>query len=211
MNAFAVGRSSASAIGITDGILRALSGRELLGVIAHEVSHIRNDDIFVMGLADLLTRATHVLCLLGQILLLLSLPYALSVNTLPFSWWVIPLLIAAPTLSALMQLALSRTREFDADLNASELTGDPEGLASALQRMDHLQGNWFERILLPGRHDPGPSLLRTHPDADQRVRRLLALRNKRAPEIPLVHATRGRAPWAPARAPRRRHLTGLWY
>jgi heat shock protein HtpX len=75
---------------------------------------------------------------------------------------------------------LSRTREYDADLNAARLTGDPGGLAQALARIERVQGGWFERIFLPGRHLPAPSLLRTHPPTEERIARLMALKPKLA-------------------------------
>ena len=111
----------------------------------------------------------------------------------------------------LLQLALSRTREFDADMAAAELTGDPQGLASALDKMERYQGGFVEQIFFPGRRVPEPSLLRTHPETEERIRRLLAL-PPRPPEVrappegyrivrahPLIQAT-----------PRWR-VHGLWY
>jgi heat shock protein HtpX len=213
LNAFAVGSPHQSAIAVTDGLLRRLSDRELLGVLAHEMSHIRNNDLWVMGLADIFSRMTSLLSLFGQILLILNLPLVL-IGAGAFNWWAIALLILAPNLSALAQLALSRTREYDADLNAVALTGDPEGLASALARIERVQGGWMERILLPGRRVPEPSLLRTHPRTDDRIRRLLELR----PAAPRL-AQRLDGFGGPAvdlhgrpvtRSPRW-HVTGLWH
>lgn len=175
LNAFAVGTRQQAAIAVTDGFLRRLTLREMAGVLAHEISHVRNDDLWVMGLADLFSRATNLLSLVGQFLLLLNLPLILF-GQMAINWSAILLLILAPNLSALAQLALSRTREYDADLNAARLTGDPEGLARALAKIESEQGGWLERILMPGRRIPDPSLLRTHPPTDKRVARLLALR-----------------------------------
>ena len=84
----------------------------------------------------------------------------------------------APTLSVLAQLGLSRTREYDADLNAAQLTGDPEGLARALVKIERVQGSWIERLFLPGRGVPEPSSLRTHPRTEDRVRRLMELQTE---------------------------------
>ena len=139
LNAFAVGAPHSSAIALTDGLIRQLNIRELLGVLAHEMSHIVNNDLWVMGLADLFSRTTSILSLLGQFLLILNLPLVL-IGAATISWWAILLLIFAPNLSALAQLALSRTREYDADLNAVRLTGDPQGLMSALAKIEELQG-----------------------------------------------------------------------
>ena len=77
-------------------------------------------------------------------------------------------------LSALLQLALSRSREYSADIEAVNLTGDPHGLASALEKIEYYQGGWIERILLPGHKLPDPSLLRTHPQTEERIKRIVA-------------------------------------
>lgn len=188
LNAFAVGRPERSAIAVSDGLLRGLSERELAGVLAHEVSHIRNNDLWVMGLADLASRATALLSLVGQVLLLVNLPLVVF-GAATVNWLAIVLLVFAPHLSALAQLALSRTREYDADLNAALLTNDPRGLAGALARIERAQGGWLERVLLPGRRLPEPSLLRTHPDTRDRIERLLAL-EPRLPRAPVVVAQR---------------------
>lgn len=214
LNAFAVGNRGRSAIAVTDGLLRQLESRELLGVLAHEISHIRNNDLWVMGLADMFSRATSMLSLFGQFLLLLNLPLVLFYQV-AINWPAILLLVFAPTLSALAQLALSRAREYDADLNAVRLTGDPHGLASALERIEQVQGGWMERIFLPGRRIPEPSLLRTHPQTAERIRRLASLAKRidvlQSPAdlagMPGRHGGFGR----PVTRPPRWHITGLWH
>ena len=85
-------------------------------------------------------------------------------------------LIAAPTVGGLLQMALSRTREFDADLGAAMLTGDPDGLASALRKLERAHGKLWEGLMLPGGRIPDPSVLRTHPHTEERVARLMALK-----------------------------------
>lgn len=212
LNAFAVGSPAQSAVAVSDGLLRRLDDRELLGVLAHEVSHIRNRDLWVMGLADMMSRATSLLSLFGQLLLLFNLPLLL-IGAATINWLAILLLIAAPHLSALAQLALSRTREYDADLDAARLTGDPLGLAQALAKIEQLQGGWMERILLPGRRVPEPSLLRTHPHTADRVRRLMDLARSADAQRPWsgrggIDPLVGRAPVV--RAPRW-HVNGLWH
>lgn len=179
LNSFAVGSRQRSAIAVSDGLLRGLEMRELVGVLAHEISHIRNNDLWALGLADTFSRATALFSLAGQFLLVLNLPLIMLTGS-QISWSAILLLILAPNLSALAQLALSRTREYDADLNAALLTGDPEGLASALAKLERVQGGWLERMLLPGRRVPEPSLLRTHPPTAERIARLLALKPRLA-------------------------------
>jgi heat shock protein HtpX len=174
MNAFAVGRPEDSAIAVTDGLLRGLNLRQVTGVLAHEMSHIRNGDLKVMALGDVLTRLTSLMSTLGLIALAFSLPAMLAAG-MQIPWLAILLLIFAPTIGGLMQLALSRAREYDADLDAAGLTGDPQGLASALLTLERRQGRLWEGLLLPGSRLPDPSLLRTHPPTEERARRLMSL------------------------------------
>lgn len=216
LNAFAVGSRRHAAIAVTDGLLRSLSLRELAGVLAHEVSHIRNNDLMVMGLADTVTNLTRLMSLFGMALLILNLPL-LMMSQQAVPWILVLLLIAAPWGGALMQLALSRTREFDADLDAAHLTGDPEGIASALARIDSLQRSPWEGLRFPGSRIPTrrqgrniPSLLRTHPLTEERVRRLMELRTP-PPVLPHLnamplHLVMPRT----VRRPRTR-LGGYWY
>ena len=180
INAFAVGRHNDSAICLSDGLLRALNQEELVGVLAHEISHIRNNDLWMMGLADAVSRLTRMLSWIGQLLLLLNLPM-LILGGDTFPWLLVLLLIGTPIASFLLQLALSRTREYDADLDAATLTGNPRGLANALAKMERLRGSWLERLLLSGRRLPEPSVFRTHPDSADRIRRLLELEAGRRP------------------------------
>ncbi len=214
LNAFAVGNRQQSAIAVTDGLLRHLTPRELRGVLAHEISHVRNNDLFVMSLADTFSRATSTLSLMGQFLLLLNLPLIL-LSGATISWLAIFLLVFAPTFSGLAQLALSRTREFDADLGAAWLTGDPEGLASALRKIEKIQGSWLERIFMPGRGIPEPSILRTHPETEERVARLLSLKKQFGEGIqpPLDSMSSWMAGFsAPVERPPRWHIgSGLWH
>jgi heat shock protein HtpX len=174
LNAFTLGQRGQAAIALTGGLLRHLSQRELTGVLAHEISHIRSNDIWVMTLADTVSRLTRTFSLFGQLLLFLNLPLILLAGSgLP--WLAILLLIFAPAISVLMQLALSRTREFDADVDAAELTGDPLGLASALHKLDRYQGGLLRRILMPGGRIPDSWILSTHPSSQERIRQLTEL------------------------------------
>jgi heat shock protein HtpX len=178
MNAFAVGMPDNSVIALSDGLLRRLSQREIAGVLAHEVSHIAHEDIRIMGFADLVGRITDYLSLIGQVLLLINL-FLLLFGTSIISWTAILILIFAPIITDLLQLALSRNREYDADLSAAELLGDPQPLISALLKMERYQGHLMEQIFLPGHRSPEPSLLRTHPPTKERVERLLELKERR--------------------------------
>jgi heat shock protein HtpX len=174
LNAFAVGNKDKAAIAVSAGLLRALEWREFAGVLAHELSHIRNNDLWLMGLADMMSRLTSLLATLGILLALASLPLLL-VGFVPVPLITLLILLAAPVVGSLLQLALSRAREFDADLEAATLTRDPAGLAAALEKLDRYQGRYWEEILLPGRRMPEPSLLRTHPPTEERIERLLSL------------------------------------
>jgi heat shock protein HtpX len=133
--------------------------------------------------------------------------------------WDIPLaglllLIFAPTIGGLLQLALSRAREYDADLDGATLTGDPEGLASALALLERKQGGAWEGLILPGSRLPEPSILRTHPKTADRIERLLALRHEATMAIPLAEtrATPGPSLVPPVRPPRIHwQRLGIWY
>lgn len=175
MNAFAVGSRKQSAIALSDGLLRQLSPRELAGVLAHETAHIANNDLRVMGLADAVSRITALFAMTGQLFLLLTIPL-LFIEDVGFeiNWPAVLLLVFSPHLAILLQLGLSRNREYDADYNAAVLTGDPHGLALALARIEQSSRFWLT-VLLPGWGTPEPSWLRSHPDTETRIRRLEAL------------------------------------
>ncbi len=209
MNAFAMQEQGEALIAVTDGLLRGLNRRELTGVLAHEISHIRNGDLGVMMLADMLSRMTAALALAGKIMLLAFLPLFLFGGA-KLPWLAVLLLFFAPGISALMQMALSRSREFDADLDAARLTGDPLGLASALAKIEPV-APWWQRLLFPGRESTGPSLLRTHPATEERIQRLHELAT--AASMPAHRVEWIDIPEAldTIDSPRRRHWLGVWY
>ncbi|RKZ95459.1 MAG: peptidase M48 [Gammaproteobacteria bacterium] len=210
INAFTVGTRDEAAIAVSDGLLKALTQRELLGVLAHEVSHIRNNDIWVMSIADLISRLTSMLSLFGQFLLLLNLPLLLT-GYVAINWFAILLLIFAPNLSSLAQLGLSRVREYDADLGAARLTGDPQGLASALYKINQYSGSFFEKVMMPGRRIPVPSLLRTHPLTEERIRRLMALNPATQPHPEQTDLSYNIGPEHILHQKPRWHINGLWH
>lgn len=199
MNAFAVGRPRDSAICVTDRLAREMSQRELAGILAHEVSHIRNEDIRVMAIADMVSRFTSVLSTLGFFTLFLNLPAVLMGAPAQVPWLGIAILMLAPTIGGLLQLALSRIREYDADFGAVMLTGDPDGLASALARLEAVQGRRWEGMVLPGGRIPDPSLLRTHPRTEDRIARLMDLKAHK-PELAAALKPMA-APARPGRSP----------
>jgi heat shock protein HtpX len=175
-NAFATGSKQHSIIALSDALLQQLSLRELGGVIAHEISHISHNDLWILGLADLFSRTTMLLSLVGQILIIATLPLLL-LSDLKINWLAVSLLLTAPLISLLAQQALSRTREFEADLNAARLTRDPEGLALALMKIDAFTTAWSAQFFMPGQRMPDPYSLRSHPPTRARVARLLKLCN----------------------------------
>jgi heat shock protein HtpX len=211
MNAFTAGASDAAAIALSDGLIRRLDWRELNAVLAHELMHLAHQDTRLMAFADLTSRLTGFLSLTGQILLLINLPLLiLGQATLP--WGPILLMLGAPALSTLVQLALSRSREYAADLGAAELTGDPMGLASALNKLEWGHQGLLGRLFHPLPRIPDPSILRSHPPTTERVRRLIQLAEQQTspPQVlpdayDLTHLQAPR-PYRP-----RWHRNGMWY
>ncbi len=174
MNAFSVGSQDNAAIALSDGLLRSMSRREIAGILAHELNHIRHNDLWIMQMADNMSRITHSMSMVGQVMLLLFLPFYFAAGT-SIPWLIILFLMVAPLVSMLLQLALSRTREYDADLGALQITGDPEGLASALKKLEVYQKKLIDLLIMPGRKNPDPSLLRSHPHTEKRLERLYKL------------------------------------
>ncbi|MEW8397501.1 MAG: M48 family metalloprotease, partial [Candidatus Thiodiazotropha sp.] len=142
---------------------------------------------------------------------LINLPLMLFGET-ALPWFPILLMLIAPSLSALAQLALSRSREYEADLGAARLTGDPVGLASALNRLEPPRHRLLERLLHPGPRIPDPSLLRTHPPTEERVERLMALTPLDSSTLGVVVSPLNMSnllahnPYRP-----RWHRNGMWY
>jgi heat shock protein HtpX len=211
LNAFAVSGRDDAAIALTGGMLRALTLREIAGVLAHEVSHIRNRDLWLMSVADLAGRLTRLMSLFGVALVIVGLPLWLSgAGRVPLL--LIPLLVFAPQITPLLQLALSRAREFDADLDAGGLTGDPEGSGLGVGQARALPAQHVGADLFPGYRLPQPSVLRTHPPTEERVARLRSLSG--APSLPpLSHPGGARidAAWPMVHGAPHGRLIGFWY
>ena len=212
INAFTTGLKKNAAIALSDGMLRQLNSRELTGVLAHEISHIHSNDLLVILMADVICRLTSIMAFTGYILIWIYLPlFILTDASVP--WVLLLVLMLAPSISVLMQLALSRTHEFSADVEAAKLTNDPLGLASALKKIEYYQGSWIERIFAPYRRMREPSLLRTHPLMTDRVNRLKDLASQmRSSGHPFDSSEKHN--WiqfpSPGDTPRRR-FPGLWY
>jgi len=213
LNAFATGRDEQAVVAVTHGLLQHMNNREIAGVLAHELSHIKHEDVWVMGLADVFSRLTNTMGQIGQIMLLLSLGSVLLSGAALLPWTAVGVLLLAPMGSTLLQLALSRTREYEADLGAIRITGDPAGLASALQKVEKAKKSWLQAVM-PGRKIPEPAMLRTHPPTEERIERLMALQGRKdmpapvtIPE-PMVNPPKG---YVVRRRPRWHIMTGLWY
>jgi heat shock protein HtpX len=175
MNAATMGKESQPVMAITAPMLDTLDSAQLRAILAHEVMHIAQHDLRFIRLVMMLQVLTISVSRMGWLLLVLFWPLALT-SGVQIPVWAILLLLGAPVASALLQAALSRSREYAADLGAVELTGDPEALAEALERIDRRRNQFWRQVLpVPQRPRNRGSLLRTHPAQEERVRRLRAL------------------------------------
>ena len=172
--AFTIAARDRAMIVFSESLLQAMTAREIRGVLAHEIVHLRNGDLALMQLAMVVGRLTRLLSQIAFMLVFLALMLrAFAAPAFP----IVPLLVlaVAPLGVNLLQLALSRAREAEADLEAAELTGDPYGLASALVKMRNQEKMLLRRWasnMVPLRI---PSVLRDHPATDERIRRLMAM------------------------------------
>jgi heat shock protein HtpX len=168
MNAYALGGPEGAAIVLTEGLLRRMTRNEIAGILAHEVAHISNNDVWTMSWAATLVRAIEWTSLTG--LVLLRAQYNGMAANRPLA----ALLRAAPSIAQLLCLALSRTRELDADATALELTGDRQALIAALDKLERHHAGF--PALPVAAHEDGPMrLLRSHPATSERVGALLSL------------------------------------
>jgi len=131
-NAFATGRNPEhAAVAATTGILRLLSARELRGVMAHELAHVRHRDILTSTIAATVAGAISALAQFG----FFFGGRGDGERANPFVGLIV--MILAPVAAMLIQMAISRAREFEADRGGAEISGDPHALANALEKMDH--------------------------------------------------------------------------
>ena len=183
-NAFATGRNpDHAAVAATTGILRALSERELRGVMAHELSHVRHRDILISTVSATMAGA---ISMLANFAMFFGGRDDEGRPANPIVGLLVMLL--APIAASLIQMAISRAREFEADRGGAELSGDPQALASALQKIQrYAQGiplptaerhpETAQMMIMNPLHGGGlRNLFSTHPSTEERVERLLAMR-----------------------------------
>jgi len=182
-NAFATGRNPEhAAVAATTGILRALSERELRGVMAHELAHVRHRDILISTVSATMAGA---ISMLANFAMFFGGRDSEGRSHNPIVGLLVMLL--APLAASLIQMAISRAREFEADRGGAEISGDPQALASALQKIHRaaqgLPMDAAERhpetaqmmIMNPLSAGGLRSLFSTHPSTEERVARLLAM------------------------------------
>jgi heat shock protein HtpX len=185
-NAFATGRSpSHAAVAVTDGIMKLLSTQELRGVLAHELSHVRNRDTLISAIAATLAGVVLMVSRMAQFAAMFGgMRRDEREDSGGGALGLLVTIIVAPLAASLIQLAISRAREYEADATGARLSHDPAALASALEKIAVASG----RIPLPA----GPAtahlwivnplrsswlakLFSTHPPIDERVRRLRSM------------------------------------
>lgn len=181
-NAFATGRDPEhAAVAVTEGIMQALPQDELEAVIAHELSHILNRDTLTQAVAATIAGA---ISLLAQVMSY-TLWFGGSDDDSPNPLAMLATIILAPLAASILQLGISRTREFAADEGSARLTGNPRALARALKRLEAIARNVpmasnpaFEPLLimnaLPQKQFMS-NLFSTHPSTDDRVAHLLRI------------------------------------
>jgi heat shock protein HtpX len=182
-NAFATGRNpSHAAVAATTGIVQLLSERELRGVMAHELAHVKHRDILISTISATMAGAIGML---ANFAMMFGGRDSEGRPANPIAGLLVALL--APIAASLIQMAISRAREFEADRGGAELSGDPQALASALQKIHHYaQGipmHAVERhpetaqmmIMNPLSGGGLRGLFSTHPSTEERVERLLAM------------------------------------
>jgi heat shock protein HtpX len=185
-NAFATGRNPEhAAIAVTEGIMRILGREELEGVIAHELSHVKNRDTLIMTIAATLAGAITYLAHMAQFAAIFGgRRDSDGEGHGGGAFGALFLAILAPIAAMLVQLAISRAREFHADATGAQIAGRPWGLASALEKLDQASK------VIPMQATPATahlfivnpltggmlrSLFSTHPSTEERVARLRAM------------------------------------
>ena len=176
-NAFATGRNPKNAaVAVTTGIMRLLSERELRAVMGHEMGHVKNRDILISSIVATIAGAISMVALISLFFRGSRSPYAGLVFLLA---WVV-----APLAAGVIRAAISRTREFQADITGAEVTHDPEALATALEKLHEgvrerpmeatpmAESTAHLYIVHPFKAGGIANLFSTHPPMEERVRRL---------------------------------------
>ena len=182
-NAFATGRNPEhAAVAATTGILRVLSERELRGVMAHELAHVKHRDILISTVSATMAGA---ISMLANFAMFFGGRNSDGSRANPIVG--ILVMILAPMAAGLIQMAISRSREFEADRGGAEISGDPHSLASALDKIHrYAQGTTLEAaerhpetaqmmIMNPLSGGGLRGLFSTHPSTEERIERLLAM------------------------------------
>lgn len=182
-NAFATGRNPQhAAVAATTGIIRVLSERELRGVMAHELAHVKHRDILISTISATMAGA---ISMLANFAMMFGSRDSEGRPTNPIAS--IAIMILAPLAASLIQMAISRAREFEADRGGAEISGDPRALASALDKIHrYARGIPLEAterhpetaqmmIVNPLSGGGLRGLFCTHPATEERVERLMAL------------------------------------
>lgn len=183
-NAFATGRNPAhAAVAATTGILRVLSERELRGVMAHELAHVKHRDILISTISATMAGA---ISMLANFAMFFGGRDAEGRPANPIAGLLVAFL--APLAAGLIQMAISRAREFEADRGGAEISGDPQALASALQKI-HAYAHGGVPLDAAERHPETAQMMivnplsggglrglfSTHPSTEERVERLMAM------------------------------------
>jgi heat shock protein HtpX len=182
-NAFATGRNPQhAAVAATTGILRVLSERELRGVMAHELAHVKHRDILISTVSATMAGA---ISMLANFAMLFGGRDSEGRSHNPIVGLLV--MILAPLAASLIQMAISRSREFEADRGGAEISGEPRALASALQKIQAFaRGTPLEAaerhpetaqmmIMNPLSAGGLRGLFSTHPATEERVEKLLAM------------------------------------
>jgi heat shock protein HtpX len=171
MNAATLETREGPLIVLTPMTVQQLNRRQLTGILAHEVAHLEYRDTLLLQLTNMVHTITQSIAQVAWFMLIVFFPLlVLSGGVFPF--YLVVLLFIAPVASVLLQMAFSRSREFNADLGAVELTGDPEGLAEALDRIDHVQSYALSQLFPFRRPKQNSSIFRSHPNIPVRIRKL---------------------------------------
>jgi heat shock protein HtpX len=192
-NAFATGRNPQhAAIAVTEGILRIMSEEELEGVLAHELSHVQNRDTLIMAIAATLAGAITYMAHMAQWAMIFGGGRRDSDEEGSGGGGLIGgllMIVLAPLAATLIQLAVSRSREFQADATGAQMAGQPWGLANALEKlevaskvapMDATPATAHLFIVNPLTGGGWTTLFSTHPPIAERVARLRALARSQA-------------------------------